>query len=219
MPASGGDKKAHPDIEEGERECFGRSAQISKLASLGQKEPVEKHFKHENGEQNSNLQRQISTRRPMCGPLEPVPPLKFVPLHLQVAQMPPQPVQLVAALRGFGAELGDRRRRRLPDGAETAFEVETRQSLLVGAKLVEKQPVGGILLGLRTLEDPAFDVIEGDAVGSRLFAGASLRAGRSKSHIARELVDVERREDLQRRPIIVLLAPEPVQQAREGGSW
>ncbi len=186
---------------------------------LDEKEPVEKDLEDKDGKKNSDLEGQIAARCPVRGALELMAPLKFVALHLQFTQMPAQPVQLVPALRRFGAELAHRRRRRLPNGAEPPFEVETRQALLVGAKLVEKHAMSGVLLGFGAFNDPVFDIIEGDAIRSRLLAGASLGAGCSKRHIAREPVDAERREHFKRRTIVMLLAFEAVQEARERRSW
>src|SRR6516164_2922139 len=113
----------------------------------------------------------------MRSTLELVAALKLVAFRLQLPQMPPQPVQLVAALRRLGAEFADRGGCRLADGAEPAFEVECGQPLLVRAKLIEQHPMGGVLLRLCALDNAVLDVVEGDAAGGRLLAGAALGTG------------------------------------------
>src|SRR5215813_9051666 len=90
--------------------------------------------------------------------------------------MTAQAVQLVPPLRCFGAEFAHGRWRGLPYRPEPSFEVETGQALLIRAELVEKQAVGGVLLRFDALDDPVFDVVEGNAVGGRFFPGAALVA-------------------------------------------
>ena len=70
--------------------------------------------------------------------------------------------------------------------------------------------MGGVLLCFDALDDPVFDVIEGTAVGGRLFPGATAGAGRCQRHLARELIDVQGGKNLQRRPIVMLLYAGPV---------
>ena len=113
----------------------------------------------------------------MRSTLELVAALKLVAFRLQLPQMPPQPVQLVAALRRLGTELADCGRRCLTDGAEAAFEVESGQSLLLRAELIEQHAMRDALLRLCALDNAVLDVVEGDAVGGRLLAGAALGTG------------------------------------------
>ena len=47
--------------------------------------------------------------------------------------------------------------------------------------------------------------------------GATLGAGSREPHVAGELLDIQRREDFQRRPIIVLLALQAVKEASKRG--
>src|ERR1700681_3550636 len=156
------DEKTDADIDEREGEGFYRAAQISELAPLGEKEAVEKHFEHEQGDQNADLQREAASGGPARGPLEPVAAAEFVAFELEVAQMPAQAVQFVPALGGFGAKFAHGSRRGLPYRPEAAFEVETRQPFLVGAQLVEQRAVGGVLLRFHAFHDPDFDIVEGD---------------------------------------------------------
>src|SRR6266571_3657900 len=172
--ARDGDEKAAADVEQGEREGFYRAAQMPELASLRQKESVEKNLENENCEKNADLERQVASERPARGSLELVAALKLVAFELQNAQMPAQAVQLVPALRR-------------------------------------------ILLCFDALDDPVFDIVEGNAVGGRFFPRAALGAGRRKPHVCGELLDTQRREDFQRRPIIVLLALQPVKEASKRG--
>src|SRR5262249_45484273 len=85
------------------------------------------------------------------------------------------------------------------------------------AKLIEKQAMGGVLLRFDALDDPVFDVVEGNAVGGRLFPGAAVGASRCQRHLARELIDVQGGKDLQRRPIVMLLPLQPVKEASKRG--
>src|SRR5438445_10974843 len=74
-----------------------------------------------------------------------------------------------------------------------------------------------ILLCFDALDDPVLDIVEGNADGGRFFPRAALGAGCRKPHVCGELLDIQRREDFQRRPIIVLLALQPVKEASKRG--
>jgi len=119
--ARDGDEKAAADVEQGEREGFYRAAQIPELASLRQKESVEKNLENENCEKNADLERQVASERPARGSLELVAALKLVAFELQIAQMPAQAVQLVPALRRFSAEFAHGRGVQLAESSRTAL--------------------------------------------------------------------------------------------------
>src|SRR5258708_39708996 len=112
----------------------------------------------------------------MRGALALVATRELVALELEVAQMPAQAVQLVGALRRFGAELAHGGGRGLPDGAEPAFEVETRQPLLEGADLIEQGGGRGIPFRFHALDDRALDIVQGERGGGGLFPGGPLPA-------------------------------------------
>ena len=94
----------------------------------------------------------------------------------------------------------------------------TSMTLFVRAELIEKHAVGAVLLRFDALDDPVFDIVEGNAVGGRFFPSAALGASRCQRHLAGELIDVEDREDLQRRPIVMLFPLQPIKEASESGS-
>jgi len=146
---------------------------------------------NKNGKKNTDLEGQVASGCPARGPLELVAPPKFIAFDLQIAEMPAQAVQLVPSLRRFGAEFAYGRRCSLPNCPEPPFEVETGQTLLIRSELVEKQPMGGVLLRFDALDDPVFDVVEGNAVGGRFFPSAAAGASRCQRHLARELIDVQ----------------------------
>src|SRR5260370_41707366 len=108
--ADQGDEEADADIEQREREGFGRAAEISELASLGEKEAVEEHLEHEKDEQNPDLDGQISARCPVRGAFQLVAAPEFIPFELEVAKMPAQVVQFETR-RALG--IGDRKSTRL----------------------------------------------------------------------------------------------------------
>src|ERR1700730_4372786 len=85
--ACGGNQKAHPDIEKREGESFNRAPQVSKLAALGEKKAVEKHFRNEEGEKNAHLEGQVASGSPMRGALELVASAKFVALEFEIPKM------------------------------------------------------------------------------------------------------------------------------------
>src|SRR5579864_2773917 len=117
--------------------------------------------------------------------------------------MAAQAMELVPALGGLGAEFTDRGGRRLTYRPEASFKIETRQPFLVGAQLVEQRAMGGVLLRFHALDDPRLDVVEGDSRGGRLLLGAAFRTDLCKPHVRCELVEIERREYFERRPVVV----------------
>src|SRR5258707_13906813 len=119
--------------------------------------------------------------------------------------MPTQAVQFVPALSRFGAEFAYGRGGSLPNRAESPFEVETCKTLLVGAELVEKHPVGGVPLCFYALDDSVFDIVERDAIRGRLLPGAAVGAGRSERYVPGGRVNVQARLAFQRRPLAMLL--------------
>ena len=203
------------DVEEREHQRLGRAADIAELAPLGEEEAVEEHLEDEEAQQHADLQGQVPAGRPARGALELVAAAKVVALDLDVAQMAAQAVQLVAPLRGLGAELAHCRRRRLADGREPALEVEAGQPFLVEVKLVEQDAVGAVLLGLDALYDQALDVVEDGGVGRRLLLGAALGPELSHLEVGGELGDVQRRENVERGAVVVLLPFEATDQAGE----
>ena len=129
--------------------------------------------------------------------------------------MPAQAVQFVPALGRLGAKFADGGGRGLPDGAEPALEIEARQPFLVGAELVQQRAVRRVLLRLHALDDRVLDVVQGERFRSRLLAGAAFGPGLGEPQIAGELVGVQRREDVQRHAIVVLLPLEAIHEATE----
>ena len=212
-------EKAHPDIDQREDEGFGGAADISELAALGEEEPVEEHFEHEQREENPDLEREAAARGPSGRPCQPVPAAKIVPFGLHIAQVTAQAVEFVPALRGFRTEFADRGGRGLPDRREPALEVEAGQALLVEVQFVEEDAMRAVLLRLHALDDPAFDIIENGRIGRRLLRGTTFGADPSDPEIRRELGDVQRREYLQRRAIVVLLPLEAANQTSECGAY
>ena len=215
--AHGADQEAHPDIEQREGEGLGGAAEIAELIALGEKEPVEEHLEHEQDQQDPDLEREIAAGSPARGPLQAMAALKLVALELEVAQMPAQAVQLVTALRGLGAKLAHRGRRRLPDVGEPALEIQPGQPFSVGAHLVEQGRVGRIVFRLDALDDAVLHVVKPVRVGRRLVARAAPGASWREVQINRKLVDVQGREDVERRPVVVRLLLEPVEQTGERG--
>src|SRR5262249_34895086 len=95
---------------------------VAKLATFGQEETIEKHFEHEQDQEDADLERKVTAGREVGGPFQTVPALKFIVLDFEIPKMPTQAVQFVATLRCFGAELAHGDRRSLSDGCESAFE-------------------------------------------------------------------------------------------------
>ena len=151
--------------------------------------------------------------------LQLVAPAKVVALDLDVAQVAAQAVQFVAALGGLGAEFAHRRGRCLADGREPALEVEAGQPFLVECNLVEQDAVGAVLLRLDALDDQALDIVEGGGVGRGLLLGAALGPELSHLEVGGELGDVQRRENVERGAIVVLLPFEAADQPGECGAY
>ncbi len=157
--------------------------------------------------------------RPPRRPRQPVAAAKIIPFGLDVAQVPAQAVEFVPSLRGLGAEFADRGGRRLANGREPTFEIEAGQALLVEVQFVEEHAMGTVLLRLHAFDDPAFDVIEHDRVRDGRLFGATFGSEPSDREVRRELADVERRKNLQRRAIVVLLPLEATNQSGECGAY
>jgi len=77
--------------------------------------------------------------------------------------------------------------------------------------------MGGVLLRFDALDDPVFDIVEDNAVGGRFLPCAALSASRCQRHVAGQRIDVEDGEDLQRRPIVVLLPLQTVEETSKRG--
>ena len=60
----------------------------------------------------------------------------------------------------------------------------TSMTLFVRAELIEKHAVGAVLLRFDALDDPVFDIVEGNAVGGRFFPSAALGASGCQRHLA-----------------------------------